>query len=164
MERFWSKVDKAGPGDCWEWQGFRHRQGYGRIWLDGRRQLAHRVALALSQGVDIPGPEVKCLHSCDNPPCVNPAHLRWGSDADNVRDRDARGRRDAPKGEANGRAIIPDDEALALVLRVLDGETCVDVARGVGMSERTLQDWARGKFRPYLLEKALFLKKIGQGT
>ena len=164
MERFWSKVDKAGPGDCWEWQAARIPDGYGHFYLDGRLILAHRVALSWAQGVDIPGPEVKALHSCDNPPCVNPAHLRWGSDADNYRDMKDRGREAHAMGLDHGMATVPDDEAVGLVLRVLDGETCASVARESGIPSATLSHWASGIRRPDLLEKALFLKKIGGGT
>ncbi len=52
-----------------------------RKWL-----LAHRVALALSTDAVIPGAEVECAHSCDNPICVNPRHLEWKSHKDNMAD------------------------------------------------------------------------------
>lgn len=88
MDRFWSRVDKDGA--CWEWAGARHPQGYGVFSAGGRSLRAHRFAFQLANG---PIPEgMFVLHSCDNPPCVNPAHLRLGSHADNMRDMSARRR------------------------------------------------------------------------
>lgn len=91
-ERFWEKVEQ-GPG-CWEWMAGRDSAtGYGRIRIGragSKHQLAHRVSWELANG---PIPDgLWVLHHCDNPPCVNPAHLYLGTTIDNNRDRDARGR------------------------------------------------------------------------
>lgn len=79
-------VDRS--GDCWVWTGSTNRKGYG-WWSAGTvRGLAHRIALAK---VDPPAdPSLLACHTCDNPPCVNPAHLYWGTVADNARDYAAR--------------------------------------------------------------------------
>lgn len=79
-------------GHCWEFQGSRsQKMGHGRIALDdGRIRGAHRAAYELAVG---PVPDGMCvLHACDNPPCVNPAHLWLGTMADNNHDRSAKGR------------------------------------------------------------------------
>lgn len=74
-DRFWNKVDQAGgPDDCWPWMAAADRFGYGRFWIDGRLQLAHRVAYELSTGDHLGGLEVD--HRCFNLRCCNPAHLR----------------------------------------------------------------------------------------
>lgn len=86
--RFWAKVHIAETG-CWEWRANKVR-GYGRFSHGGRMWLAHRVAHAELIGPIPDGLDV--LHSCDNPPCVNPAHLRAGTDQDNMRDQLSRGR------------------------------------------------------------------------
>lgn len=94
-EHFWSRVDKsAGLDHCWPWMGAflnRHsRFRYGELTRFGKLLLAHRVAWELTNG---PIPEGKLiLHSCDNPPCCSPAHLRAGTEADNVTDMIAKGR------------------------------------------------------------------------
>jgi hypothetical protein len=85
--RFWDYVDKS--GDCWLWIGPRNRAGYGWWSGNGERGLAHRISLALVQSP----PTMKSLacHHCDNPPCVNPSHLYWGTVRDNSADVVARG-------------------------------------------------------------------------
>lgn len=75
---------------CWEWQGARLPKGYGRIGIDGSVQLVHRVMYTLDQGQIPEGLHV--LHSCDNPPCCNPGHLRAGTPSDNMLDAVERGR------------------------------------------------------------------------
>lgn len=74
------------PSGCWEWAGYRDMYGYGRY----RRKQAHRVAYERVNGGITPGLFV--CHSCDNPPCVNPAHLWLGSQRDNMRDAISKGR------------------------------------------------------------------------
>lgn len=89
-ERFWERVTRNGPDDCWEWQGYRNRSGHGRINAEGYRTTAHRIAYILTYG-DIPDGLVVC-HRCDNPPCCNPSHLFLGTLASNNADRVAKGR------------------------------------------------------------------------
>ena len=99
---FWTKVDIQGPNDCWLWT--RGRTGshkgagqYGRTRYYGVADLTHRVAYRLAIG-DIPD-GLHVLHHCDTPLCCNPAHLRTGTVADNMRDKVERGRqRGWPKG------------------------------------------------------------------
>jgi len=68
---------------CWIWLGARAKSGYGVIRVGGKTLTAHRMSLSI-QGVDIAG--VSVLHSCDNPQCVNPLHLRTGNTRDNNAD------------------------------------------------------------------------------
>lgn len=90
LERFMAKIDKRAPDECWPWTGYRKATGYGEFSTSEKRYLAHRLALRFS-GVDVqPGAVV--MHSCDNPPCCNPAHLSVGTAADNNRDMVAKGR------------------------------------------------------------------------
>jgi hypothetical protein len=97
--QFWDVVRKDGPvpahapelGACWPWTGSHDRKGYGR-W---GKVLAHRHSWALANG---PVPDgLWILHHCDNPPCVNPAHLYAGTVADNVDDAIERGHHYRPE-------------------------------------------------------------------
>lgn len=91
--RFWPKVERAGRSarDCWLWTG-RLRNGYGAIMLNGRWVGAHRVAFALHRSIPLPDRSTLVRHTCDNPPCCNPRHLRPGTHQDNQRDAVRRGR------------------------------------------------------------------------
>ena len=75
---------------CWEWTGARHTFGYGLITVGNKSLSVHRVAYAELVGPIPQGHSV--LHRCDNPPCFNPEHLFTGTQRDNMRDRNAKGR------------------------------------------------------------------------
>lgn len=148
-ERFWPKVDKTpghGPwGDCHLWTGCTSA-GYGDISLDGRMVLAHRVAWFLETGE---WPDPCALHRCDNPSCVNPAHLFEGTHADNSADKVAKGRGDAPRGERNGSAKLTTS-AVAEIRALYPGVTQRELASAYGVSQPAIsrvlhhKQWALG--------------------
>lgn len=116
--RFWSFVDRSGgPNACWPWTAGRNRSGYGRFTQSGKFVFAHRAALRFS-GVDAPDGAV-VMHACDNPPCVNPTHLRVGSWGENIRDMIAKGRNQDRKGARHPLARLT--EADVLCIRALAG-------------------------------------------
>lgn len=89
--KFWAKVNRGGPDECWAWNGYRMANGYGRVKRKGRFLLAHRVAWEYANGPIPPGMCV--LHHCDNPQCCNTErHLFIGTQYDNNADRHAKGR------------------------------------------------------------------------
>lgn len=104
--RFWSHVLKGAAGECWAWRGRLNYSGYGITGIGGRRNArAHRVAYELARG-EIPPGLVVC-HRCDNPKCCNPAHLFLGTQADNNRDRHAKGRsKNLDRGELHPKAKL----------------------------------------------------------
>lgn len=95
---FWRRVDNSSGADgCWPWTGYKTAAGYGRVVMHGKYTGAHRVALELTIGKNPPDKPFAC-HSCDNPECCNPAHLRWATHQDNVDDKVKRGRaRSSPR-------------------------------------------------------------------
>lgn len=105
-ERFWAKVTKLKDDQCWEWQAARDRDGYGAFWYHDAQHRASRVAWSLTNAQwPIPTGQV-VRHKCDNPPCVNPAHLELGTNRDNDNDRVERGR--SAFGDRNGSRLYPE--------------------------------------------------------
>lgn len=108
-ERLLSRIKENPRTGCWEWQGSTCR-GYGRITTgsrtDGSRRTesTHRLSYRLFHGEVPEGKEV--CHTCDNPRCINPAHLFAGTRQDNVDDRETKGRNVVMVGESNGRAKL----------------------------------------------------------
>ncbi len=104
--QFWDRVAKTHEHGCWIWIGPRDAGGYGR-WS---KVLAHRHSWQEANG---PIPDGKwILHHCDNPPCVNPAHLYLGTVVENVRDAVVRGRHYRPPRRthcSNGHALEGDN-------------------------------------------------------
>ena len=89
-------------GECLEWTGGSDKGGYGMTWVGGKMRSTHRLALEL-EGIDVNGWHV--LHSCDNPCCCNPAHLRLGTQAENMNDRTKRKRQHSKLSEEQVLAI-----------------------------------------------------------
>lgn len=134
-ERIWDSVDmSAGPDGCWPWNGTRTKAGYGQISVNGSALYTHRLAVELG-GTAIPdGHEV--MHTCDNPPCCNPAHLRVGPHADNAADMVRKERQG--RGEAHSQAKLTRAEVVAIRRAAADGEDFDDIAVRYNVSSWTI--------------------------
>jgi hypothetical protein len=145
-QRFWPKVDKS--GDCWVWTASKNDRGYGHFGRGGRTVSAHRVAWELARG---PIPEgLWVLHKCDNPPCVNPAHLFLGTPGDNARDREAKGRGNqgggGPRaGEVNGRAKVTGEIVMEMRRRYAEGENAAALGRLFGITQSAAHQAVSGR-------------------
>ena len=131
---------RLAPNGCWEW--FKStRRGYGLFYGGGKYQGAHRVSYEAFTGEIIPEGMV-VRHTCDNPRCINPNHLVTGTVADNMADREARGRRDV-KGEQIGTSKLTKPEVnLILMNKHLSG---VQLAALFGVSTSTISLIRKGK-------------------
>ena len=99
VSRFWSYVDRRGPNECWLWTGCRMaplpcgmQYGYFGAYDEGRTISIrpHRFSYFLANG-EIPDDKV-VMHTCDVPLCVNPNHLRLGTQRENILDASKKGR------------------------------------------------------------------------
>jgi hypothetical protein len=150
-DRFWAKVDKS--GDCWLWTAGKTPLGYGKFQVTlGRGEhpkqkhvAAHRFAYETVNG---PIPDgLVIMHACDNPPCVNPAHLSAGTQGDNRLDCVVKGRgaagathgtRTKPervnRGKRHYKATITVDVVRDIRRKYDNGARLVDIARQLGLS------------------------------
>lgn len=137
-ERFWDKVDQQDPEDCWEWHARRHKQGYGLLseWDGSRRSraLAHRVSWEIANGPISDGLHV--LHRCDNPPCVNPAHLFLGTPADNSADMVQKGRHQ--RGEEKPTAVLTEAQVREAHALYQSGMPLPSIAAALGVGKSCL--------------------------
>lgn len=88
-ERFLEKVEKDAPGGCWEWTAYKTSGGYGGFWTQSGDKHAHRISYRMYVG-PIPD-DLVVRHLCHNRTCVNPDHLRVGTQAANIQDSIERG-------------------------------------------------------------------------
>jgi len=130
QERFERHVQRTEK--CWLWTASTDSDGYGTFYVGAHRiYLAHRVAWELYRG---PIPEGMCvLHSCDNPPCVNPEHLFLGTQADNGRDKANKGRQ--IRGSKQWCHKLTENQIFQIRELCKRGYTQVDVARFFGVGE-----------------------------
>jgi len=150
--RLWSRVAIMSPGECWLWTGYRNASGYGRIRIgtaaDGSRKMegTHRVAYEMGKGPIPAGHGV--LHHCDTPACCNPSHLFTGTNTDNNRDRDTKGRGTTPpthRGEANPRAKLQATDIAVIKQLSAEGETQTAIGERFGVCHSTIGRILRGE-------------------
>ena len=144
-ERFWRSVDRTpgqGPrGDCWGWRGSICANGYPNGFaMQGRSYRASHIALVID-GRPRPSPDLLALHSCDNKACVNPSHLRWGTDAENAEDHRQRGTR--------GKHWLPD-ETVHMIHQ--DPGSNKEVAARFGISAAAVCNIRKGRAHRHIFE------------
>lgn len=101
---FFNKVEQRGDDECWPWAGTLNSKGYGVIQIHGRQYVASRIIYIISTGPF--QEELFACHSCDNPPCCNPAHIWIGTCLENNKDMVSKGRQ--AFGDKNGSRTHPE--------------------------------------------------------
>lgn len=133
MDVFLERIEKDARTGCWNWTGNFVKAGYGTFFLDGKNQRAHRVSY-----IHFVGPIPKGLlvqHTCDNKKCVNPDHLKIGTDLSNVHDMISKGRR-VVSGRKKSTLQRKDVEAIIAALN--RGESANSLARKYGTTWGTI--------------------------
>ena len=127
---------------CWEWQGVRLRNGYGRIGHSKKEELVHRLVYRLCVS-DLPA-SIQVCHHCDNPCCLNLAHLFAGTCSDNRRDAVAKGRHYVPCPKGGRKARKLSDDAVRAIRRRADaGEKTTRLAEEYGASPSVITSVVR---------------------
>lgn len=144
-ERFWPKVKKT--DGCWIWTGATTYGGYGVINSGGRNGKiirAHRLSWILHHGPL--ADNIDICHTCDNPPCVNPAHLFTGTAKTNAADMLSKGRArgGAPRGEQHPQTKFTNEQILSLRTSYATGEISIRaLARQYGVDKKSIQQIVR---------------------
>jgi len=137
--RFWDKVEKLGPDECWNWTAAKCHQGYGHFRYKKHLINAHRFAWFLTHG---PVPDnLDVLHTCDNESCCNPSHLFLGTHTDNMVDMVKKGRH---------RNYIPQKltvhQVKAIKIELGEGTLHRIIAKKYGVVRETITAINTGKF------------------
>lgn len=135
VTRFWSLVDQS--EGCWEWTGDKDSYGYGLFVWNGTQCGAHSLALSFTTG-EKRAPGLDTCHSCDNPGCCNPDHLRFDTRLSNVRDMHDRGRSVSPS------ARLTPEQVIAMRVRRDNGAPQKELAQDFDLSEAYVSQIVRG--------------------
>jgi hypothetical protein len=151
-DRFWAKVDRRDPDECWPWLGGQDGHGYGAFWIrvargrrNGRMEKAHRTAYFLTHG-EWP---VEGMHSCDYGLCCNPAHIQNGTHAENLADMRAKGRYRWPglAGENHPNARLSTAQVLEIRRRYVPRRGVSALAAEFGVTRQAITQIGTGKWR-----------------
>jgi hypothetical protein len=149
LEALTAKIDKDAETGCWHWTGLKDVRGYGRIniWSPAikntKYELAHRASYRLHCG-EIPDGMV-ILHKCDTPSCCNPEHLSIGTQRDNIRDMDQKGRRTVLTGEKHYKATLTVEavrDIKSMTRRPIEYAELYGVSRTVICNIQKGRNWA----------------------
>ncbi len=140
--RFWENVQKT--NGCWIWTSGTVAYGYGNLCINGKMQRTHRYSWELHNG---PIPDgLFVLHKCDNPLCVNPAHLFLGTHQDNMDDKMSKGRHVSLRGSSHGNAKLDESDVIEIRRRYTStGITQAELGREYGVDRTTISLIVRRK-------------------
>lgn len=143
-KRFWDKVDKKGPDECWNWSRSVDGGGYGFFrCIQLGEQKTHRLAWILTNGKIPKG--IQVCHKCDNPRCCNPKHLFLGTYYDNMRDAMAKGRQPVVKGSGHICAKLKECNIPEIRNMISYGMTQKQVGFRFGVHQSVISEIINGK-------------------
>lgn len=150
-DRFFSKVRLPRENGCWPWMAGKNSSGYGHFWTGEWRDEAHKRPICVQahrwayERFVGPIPEGMCvLHSCDEPDCVYPKHLFLGTQADNVADCAAKGRRNQVRPRAPHKGKVSTADRLEMRrLRAETDLTLAEIGERFGVRGQTVGYWER---------------------
>lgn len=128
---------------CKIWLMSTKPNGYGQVAHEGKLHYAHRLAFSLANG-EIPS-GMSVLHSCDIPSCINPKHLRLGTQRDNVADMIHKARKASSQGERNGYSKLSTSQVMEIKKRIVDGEAASAIADAFIVSRALIKDIEAGR-------------------
>jgi hypothetical protein len=141
VTEFWRAVAPAEPSGCRPWTGFINKDGYGEFYFAGEMRGAHELAVTFTTG-EVKAPGLDTCHSCDNPPCCEPAHVRFATRLENVGDMFRRGR--ARVGSAHPWAKLTEAAVLEMRVRRANGAMQKALAVDYDVSEAYVSEIVNG--------------------
>ena len=132
-------------GVCRPWPWAKTSAGYPVMRVDKKPTYVTHIVLTRTGRPWHPPLGNHVLHSCDNPPCLNPAHLSWGTNAQNRSESVDRGRHS--RGEGHYAARLSDEEVLTIRHLVGDGWSQRSVAQAYGIDQSHVSRICSGKAR-----------------
>jgi len=161
-DRLYSRIIRPDdPDECWQWTGHTNG-GYGKIRRGGNgpeRKKILTITRAIWELEIGPIPDgLYVLHKCDNPPCCNPKHLFLGSMADNMADRNKKGRQ--ARGEKTGLSKLTEQQAREIIAATTERNR--DLARKYNISDSRICMIRSGKAWKHLITDSTVLNKAPQ--
>jgi len=141
VTEFWANVEVRSASECWPWTGY-NEAGYGKFFFEGAMRGAHELAVTFTTG-ERRDPSLDTCHSCDNPPCCNPAHLRFDTRQSNVTEMHNRGR--ALVGSLSVATSLTEEDVLQIRMRRAAGAQHKALAADFGVTVPCISAIVLGK-------------------
>ena len=152
-DRFFQYVSKKDEDSCWEWLGTKNEDGYGAFLYNGKMIGSHRVSWLLFNK-EIEKDKI-VLHTCNNPSCVNPNHLRLGTQKENVQQMFSENRDNHARGENVKVSKLKKNEPDEIRKKYENGKNMVILAKEYNVSCTCISNiisnktWKNNDYKPH---------------